>query len=77
MSRYAKNGKVAHAGSVDSKFFRDPNGFEREVQAKIDKTEEFKMKVRELLLIDPGIIEQRYNNMIEVLIEMKKEFNIN
>ncbi|AYE35291.1 hypothetical protein [Clostridium septicum] len=64
MSRYSNTSKVAKCGAVDSKYFRNTDKFEKDVQAKIDKTEEFKNKIRELILLDPN------------LIELKEEFGI-
>ena len=76
MSRYSSTSKVAKCGAVDSKYFGATDKFEKDVQAKIDKTEEFKNKIRELILLDPNLIEQRYYNTILVLIELKEEFGI-
>ena len=76
MSKYSKAIKVAKCGAVDSKYFGATDKFEKDVQAKIDKTEEFKNKIRELILDDPNLIEQRYNNVICVLKDIKEEFGI-
>lgn len=68
--------EVRKCGAHDSKYFGDPNGLDRDVSEKVAKTEEFKSNVRKLVLEDPNKIEQRYNNIIEVLLEIKKEFGI-
>lgn len=76
MSRYSRFSKISKVGAVDSKYFRDLDGFERDVIKKIEDTEAFKLKIKNLILDDPGKIEQRYNNVISVLKEIKEEFKI-
>ena len=39
MSKYSKYSKVAKNGSVDSKYFGNPDQFEKDIQAKIDKAD--------------------------------------
>ena len=46
------------------------------IQEKIEKTDNFKSKIRELIIENPNLIEQRYHNVIEVMLDIKKEFNI-
>ena len=43
---------------------------------KIDKTNEFKSKIRALVLEDPNLIEQRINNTVSELLKIKREFNV-
>ena len=74
MSKYSKMSRLAKNGAVDSKYFGNIEQFEEDVQAKIDKTNEFKRKIRELILDDPNLIEQRCNNAVSVILEIKKEF---
>lgn len=76
MSRYARNGKLAKKGAVDSDYFGKPEQFEKDVQAKIEKTEAFKKELKGLILSEPGNIKNNYINAIWVLKEIKKEFNI-
>lgn len=76
MSKYAKMSKVAKSGAVDSKYFNNFEQFDKDVQAKFDKTKEFKSKLRELILEDPNLIEQRVNNAVSELLKIKKEFII-
>lgn len=76
MSKYSNMSKVAKCGAVDSKFFNDADGFEESVRVKSEKTEEFKNSIREAIIKEPNLIEQRYHNVISVLTELKKEFNI-
>ena len=74
MSKYSKMSRLAKNGAVDSKYFGNIEQFEEDVQAKIDKTNEFKRKIKELILDDPNLIEQRCNNAVSVILEIKKEF---
>lgn len=76
MSKYSKLSKVAKIGAVDSKYFNNFEQFDKDVQAKIIKTKEFKTKIRELILEDPNLIEQRVQNAVNVLLEIKKEFDV-
>ena len=76
MSRYSQMSKVAKSGAVDSKYFSNIDRFEQDIQEKIEKTDNFKSKIRELIIENPNLIEQRYHNVIEVMLEIKKEFNI-
>ena len=76
MSRYSKFNKVAKNGAVDSKYFGNLNKFEKDVIEKIEATEDFKLKIRNLILDDPQKIEQRFHNAISVLKEIKEEFKI-
>lgn len=76
MSRYSRFSKNAKCGSVDSKYFGNTNKFEEDVIKKIEDTEAFKLKIKNLILDDPGKIKQRYNNVISVLKEIKEEFKI-
>lgn len=76
MSKYSKMSKVAKAGAVDSKYFNNLEQLDIDVQAKINKTNKFKNKIRELILENPNLIEQRVQNAVSVLLEIKKEFNV-
>lgn len=76
MSRYSRFSKNAKCGSVDSKYFGNINKFEEDVAIKIQKTNEFKKHIRELIFEEPDKMEQRIRNIIEVLKEIKEEFKI-
>ena len=76
MSRYSKASKVAKSGAADSKYFNNFEQFDKDVQAKIDKTNEFKSKIRALILEDPNLIEQRINNTVSEILKIKREINI-
>lgn len=74
MSRYSKLGKVAKCGSVDSKYFNNTNQFEKDIQDKLDKSKEFKDSIRSLILDNPSILEQRYYEVLEVMLDIRKEY---
>lgn len=74
MSKYSKVGKVAPCGSIDSKYFKKSNQFYEDVSRKIQATNEFQEKIRDLILDNPNLIEQRYDNTIDVLLEIKEKY---
>lgn len=76
MSRYSKVSKVAKGGAVDSKYFNNCEQFEKDIQAKIDKANEFRTKIRALVLEDPNLIEHRINLTVSELLKIKREFNV-
>lgn len=76
MSKYSKLGKVAKAGAVDSKYFSNVDKFEDDINYKLDATKKFKDNIKQLILENPNLIEQRYFNAIEVLKEIKEEIGI-
>jgi hypothetical protein len=76
MSKYSKTGKLAKCGSMDSKYFGNIDQFEKDIQDRIEKTEQFKETLKELILKDPNLIETRIRNTIDLLIEIKKEYNV-
>ena len=76
MSMYSQMSKISKNGAVDSKYFCNLDRFEQDIQEKIEKTDKFKSKIRELIIENPNLIEQRYHNVIEVMLDIKKEFNI-
>ena len=76
MSKYSKLGKVAKTGAVDSKYFNNSNKFEEDIMLKTEATSKFKDNIRQLILENPNLIEQRYFNTIEVLKEIKEELGI-
>ena len=74
MSRYSKLSKISKHGAVDSKYFSNKDQFEKDIELKIKKTNEFKEEIRQLILKEPDKIEQRYYNAIEVLMDIKRKF---
>lgn len=76
MSRYSKFNRCSKKGAVDSKYFGNMDKFEEDVNSKLEATRKFKDNIKQLILENPNLIEQRYFNTIEVLKEIKKEFGI-
>lgn len=76
MSKYSKLGRVAKGGAVDSKYFSNVDKFEDDINYKLDATKKFKDNIKQLILENPNLIEQRYFNAIEVLKEIKEEIGI-
>lgn len=64
------------SGAPDSKYFHKPNQFDIDINEKVEATEKFKETIRNMILEKPDKIEQRYTNVVEVMIEIKKEFNL-
>lgn len=76
MSRYSKVGKVSKCGSVDSKYFNNNEKFNEDIQSKIDKANDFKTKIRALVLEDPNLIEYRINLIVSELLKIKRELKL-
>lgn len=76
MSRYAKQGRLAKCGSMDSKYFGNIERFDKDISEKRTEKERFKIRLRQLLLENPDVIKQRYYAGIEVFKEIKEEFMI-
>ena len=77
MSKYSKLGKLAKAGALDSKYFSNVDKFEEDINSKLDATNKFKANIKQLILENPSLIEQRYFNVVELLKEIKEEIGIN
>jgi hypothetical protein len=76
VSRYSKMGKVPKCGAVDSKYFNNNEKFNEDIQSKIDKANDFKIKIRALVLEDPNLIEYRINLIVSELLKIKREFKL-
>lgn len=76
MSRYSKLGKLSKNGAVDSKYFSNVDKFEEDIKEKLDATRQFKVNIKQLILENPSLAEQRYFNVVEVLKEIKEEMEI-
>lgn len=74
MSKYTVMGKVAKCGSVDSKYFNKYNKFDKDIQSKIKETEDFRIKLRNMICENPNHIEQKFNIAVNELLNIKKEF---
>lgn len=76
MSRYSKTGRVAKCGSMDSKYFGKPEQFEKDIQKNEAYSQEVKESIRQIVLQDPSRMDQRFRLAIDVLKEIKEEFNL-
>lgn len=77
MSRYSKIGSIAPCGSADSKYFgKGTNKLEFDIALKQAKRELFKKQVKELILNNPAEMDLRYGDTIEVLKELKEQYNL-
>lgn len=76
MSRYSKTGRVAKCGSMDSKYFGKSEQFEKDIQEKEAYRQEVKESIRQIVLQDPSRMDQRFRLAIDVLKEIKEEFNL-
>lgn len=76
MSRYSKTGRVAKCGSMDSKYFGKPDQFEKDIQQHEGYNKEVKESIRQIVLQDPGRMDQVFRLAVEALKEIKQEFNL-
>jgi len=63
-------------GAMDSKYFGNPQQFEKDIERHKIETKQFKANLRGLLLAEPAKMNDRYNQAIEVMKEIKKEFGL-
>ena len=68
--------KVHRCGAMDSKYFSNPQQFEKDVEQNRISAALFKKRLRELVLEDPNKIEDRYHQVIETMMEIKAEFGL-
>lgn len=64
------------SGGVDSRYFYNPEQLEADMQHKQEKRDRFKKILRELIISNPGEMDLRYKDCIDVLKELKEEFNL-
>ena len=76
MNRYSKLGKVSKKGAVDSKYFGDQEQFEKDIEAKLKKSEDFKESLRALIMGNGSDMESNYLKAIEVLRELKETYDL-
>lgn len=63
-------------GNPDSKYAYSPEKLDRDIADKQHEHKVFKDMIRHLVLMDPSKIELRYQDVVEAMIEIKKEFNL-
>lgn len=64
------------SGGVDSKYFYNPEQLEVDMRQKQEQRDRFKKILRDLILSNPAEMDLRYKDCIDVLIEIKEEFNL-
>ena len=75
MNKY-KIGQVYKCGAMDSKYFGNPQQFDKDIERHKMETKQFKDNLRGLLLAEPAKLKDRYNQTVEVMVEIKKEFGL-
>lgn len=76
MSRYSKLGRVAKCGSADSKYMSKANTLEDDVKVHMSESDAFKSLVKHLVIREPGKMDLRYKDLIDIAMELKREFNL-
>ena len=76
MSDYSKFGKLAKGGAADSKYFSDPEQFEKDIERHKLESKLYRERIKVLLLENPNKLKENYHTFIEVLTDAKKEFNL-
>ena len=68
--------KLHKCGAADSKYFSNPQQFEKDIEKNRVDSSLFELELRELLLKKPNKIKQRYHEAISVMMEIKEEFGL-
>lgn len=66
----------AKRGAVDSKYFSNPDGLDRDVEQKKREHEECKQKVRDIILSDPAKMDLRVRDVLDTVLEIKNRYGI-
>ena len=61
-------------GNGSGKYDYEPNKLDIDVQAILDKKEKFENDLRNLIFQEPFLVKERYNQAIEILIDIKKKY---
>lgn len=64
------------SGNHSSKYAVNPEQLEKDLQEKEDDRNAFKDLVRHLVLLDPGKMDLRFKDLMDVAREIKQEFNL-
>ena len=75
MNKY-RVGQVPRCGAMDSKYFSNPKQFDKDMQMHNLEAEQFKSDIKALILDDPSKIEERYNQVISIMLEIKQEYGL-
>lgn len=64
------------SGNHSSKYALNPKQFEKDIYDKHIEHKVFKDMIKKFILMDPSKVDLRYKDTIEVLKELKEEFNL-
>lgn len=68
--------KVPKCGAMDSKYFAQPEQFDKDIQQHRSDRELFRQRVRALIIEEPAKMDMRYHQAIEELRSIKDEFRL-
>ena len=68
--------KVPKCGAMDSKYFSNPQQFDRDVQRHAYETAQFKSDLKALIASNPNKVKDRYNQAISVMLDIKQEYGL-
>ena len=69
-------GQVPRCGAMDSKYFSNPQQFEKDVLKHAYETEHFKEELKALIASNPNKVKDRYNQAISVMLDIKQEYGL-
>ena len=61
-------------GNGSGKYDYEPNKLDTDIQAILDKRKKFENDLRNLIFQEPFLVKERYNQAIEILIDIKKKY---
>ena len=63
-------------GNPDSKYTYCPEQLDRDIKDKQQEHEDFKQAISRLVLMDPSKIKLRYKDVVDVMLEIKKDYGL-
>lgn len=69
-------GQVPRCGAMDSKYFSNPQQFEKDMLKHAYDTEQFKEELKALIASNPNKVKDRYNQAVGVMLDIKREFGL-
>ena len=61
-------------GNGSGTYDYEPNKLDTDIQAILDKRKKFENDLRNLIFQEPFLVKERYNQAIEILIDIKKKY---
>ena len=61
-------------GNGSGKYDYEPNKLDTDIQTILDKRKKFENDLRNLIFQEPFLVKERYNQAIEILIDIKKKY---